>query len=246
MPSLFSFRVSRKRWMLRAAIFAIFATIVWAAIYAFDTKALVRNFLNYLQSIGPWAPFLFILAYITACLTFFPGVVLTLGAGVVFGLFKGTFLVAAGATLGASSAFLVSRHFARRWVLRKFASNDQFAAIDQATQREGWKIVALIRLSPVFPFVAMNFIFGLTSVPFWHFFLATLVGIFPMTTLFVYLGVLAGDIARIGTGPVASGSAKWLITAVGIVSTVVVTCVVTRIARRALALRLPGKETPRG
>jgi uncharacterized membrane protein YdjX (TVP38/TMEM64 family) len=239
MQNLFSLRVSKKRWVIRACSFAIIAAAIWAIIYFFDTKAMLRKFLLYLQDVGPWAPVLFILAYIVGCLTFFPGVVLTLGAGVLFGLVKGTLLVATGATLGGSCAFLISRHFARDWVLRKFADNEQFNAIEQATRREGWKIVGLIRLSPVFPFVAMNYIFGLTQVPFWHFAAATFFGLFPLTTLFVYLGVIAGDLARLGSGPVASGTTKWVITILGIISTVIVTYFVTRIARRALSARIP-------
>src|SRR5262245_55012988 len=116
-----------------------------------DARQILREVLRHISALGPWGPFWFIMTYIIACLTFFPGVILTLGGGILFGVVKGTLYVSIGATLGAACAFLLSRYLARDWVTRKFSSNLTFRTIDDAVERDGWKIVGLIRLSPVFP-----------------------------------------------------------------------------------------------
>ncbi|MGV3774327.1 MAG: TVP38/TMEM64 family protein, partial [Verrucomicrobiales bacterium] len=174
---------------LGAAIFLLVVAgiIIWAARFS-NPQEIVRSTLLWISQLGPWAPVLFVFAYIIACLIFFPGVILTLGAGVLFGVVKGTILVAVGATLGACSAFAIARFLARDWVKEKFGSYSHFKAIDEAVAEKGWKVVGMIRLSPVFPFIPMNFLFGLTRIPFLHFAFATFFGLIPLSSMFVYLG----------------------------------------------------------
>jgi len=94
---------------------------------------------------------------VAATVLFLPGSILTLGAGVVFGVVKGALIVSVSATLGATATFLVGRYVARDAIARKIDGNPRFKAIDQAVAREGWKIVGLTRLSPVFPFNLLNY-----------------------------------------------------------------------------------------
>jgi uncharacterized membrane protein YdjX (TVP38/TMEM64 family) len=233
---------SFKRNMLRGFLLVVFLSLAVYLVRLTDTRYLLRVVLQRIDDLGPSAPFWFILTYIVACLTFFPGFILTMGGGILFGLVKGTLYVSIGATIGAACAFLLSRYVARQWVIQRFAANPKFRAIDDAVAKDGWKIVGLIRLSPVFPFIPMNFVFGLTSIPFWHFFFATWLAIIPMCTLFVYLGSLLGDIAALGTQPLAAGKAKWVVSGIGVGTTVIVTLFVTRIARKALANKLPDES----
>jgi uncharacterized membrane protein YdjX (TVP38/TMEM64 family) len=230
---------SFKRNALRVFLGAVALFLVLYLVRVTDARHLLRVILQKISALGPWAPFWFIITYIVACLTFFPGFILTMGGGILFGLLKGTLFVSIGATIGAGAAFLVSRYIARSWVIERFAASPKFRAIDDAVAKDGWKIVSLIRLSPVFPFIPMNFVFGLTRIPFWHFFIATWIGIIPMCALFVYLGSILGDIASLGTQPIAAGRAKWMVAGIGIGTTLVVTVLITRIARKALAQRLP-------
>jgi uncharacterized membrane protein YdjX (TVP38/TMEM64 family) len=195
----------------------------------------IQDALKTIGSLGPWAPVLFIASYVLACLVMFPGIILTLSAGVLFGVLKGTIFVAIGATLGAGIAFIASRYFIRKWVLRKFGHYPHFKALDRAVAREGWKIVSLVRLSPAFPFTPSNFIFGLTQIPFWHFLLSTFTCLLPLTSLFVYIGHLAGDLANVTTGPKMPANLKWLVLAIALPATIFVTAFVTRIVRKALA-----------
>jgi uncharacterized membrane protein YdjX (TVP38/TMEM64 family) len=201
---------------------------------SFNPQAILRNALEWIDSLGSVGAIAFIAIYIIATIAFFPGSILTLGAGVVFGVVGGAIYVFIGATLGATAAFLVGRYLARGWVARKITDNQKFAAIDQAVGREGLKIVLLTRLSPIFPFNLLNYAFGITGVSLKDYFIGS-VGMIPGTILYVYIGSLAGNLALIGTeAQPTNPTLQWIIRLVGFMATVVVTVYITRIARKAL------------
>jgi uncharacterized membrane protein YdjX (TVP38/TMEM64 family) len=180
----------------------------------------------------------FVLLYVLATVLFLPGFILTLGAGVMFGVLKGSAIVSVAATLGATAAFLVGRHLARDWVASRIAGRPRFQAVDQAVAREGWKIVGLVRLSPLFPFNLLNYAFGLTSVSLRDYFWASWVGMLPGTVMYVYIGSLAGDLALIGAEERSRSAAEWALYLVGLAATIAVTFYVTRLARAALAKKV--------
>jgi uncharacterized membrane protein YdjX (TVP38/TMEM64 family) len=175
------------------------------------------------------------LIYILATVAFLPGSLLTLGAGLLFGIIQGSLYVFVGATLGATLAFLVGRYLARGWISKKIAGNQKFSAIDRAVGREGFKIVLLTRLSPVFPFNLLNYGMGVTGVALKDYVLAS-VGMIPGTIMYVYIGSLAGSLATIGvdTETNANPFAQWTIRIIGLIATIAVTLYVTKIARKAL------------
>jgi uncharacterized membrane protein YdjX (TVP38/TMEM64 family) len=205
-----------------------------AKIQTFNPQVLLRNALQWIQSLGTVGAIAFILLYIVATIAFLPGSILTLGGGFVFGVVLGSIYVFIGATLGATAAFLVGRYFARAWVGKKIEGNNKFKAIDSAVGREGLKIVLLTRLSPVFPFNLLNYAFGITGVSLKDYFIGS-VGMIPGTIMYVYIGSLTGNLAMIGTEsqPINS-SLQWAIRIIGFIATVMVTVYVTRIARQAL------------
>lgn len=204
----------------------------------FNPQDLLRHALEWIDSLGILGGIAFIGLYIVATVAFLPGSILTLGAGVVFGVLMGSVYVFVGATLGAIAAFLVGRYLARDRISQKIANNPNFAAIDQAVAQEGFKIVLLTRLSPVFPFNLLNYSFGITGVSLRDYTLGS-IGMIPGTLMYVYIGSLAGDIARIGTkGQPTDPTLQWVIRIVGFVATVAVTVYVTRLARKALAERV--------
>jgi uncharacterized membrane protein YdjX (TVP38/TMEM64 family) len=193
----------------------------------------LRELLDQIRSLGPVGYVVFVLVYVAASVFFVPGSVLTLGAGAVFGLWGGFVAVSAGSTLGAAASFLVGRFLARDAIARKVEGNERFAAIDKAVGREGFKIVLLTRLSPVFPFNLLNYAYGLTTVSFGRYVLASWLGMMPGTLMYVYLGTAAGELAGAGSGSgMGAGLALKL---VGLTATIAVTVVITRVARRALA-----------
>ena len=165
---------------------------------------------------------------------FIPGSVLTLGAGAIFGVVWGSGYVSISSTLAATCAFLVGRYLARDAIARKIEGNERFAAIDKAVAREGWKIVGLTRLSPVFPFTLLNYAFGLTQVKLRDFVLASWIGKMPGTVMYVYLGSLA----KAASGERTRTTGEWVLYGVGLLATAVVTVFVTRIAKKALARKM--------
>ena len=172
--------------------------------------------------------------YVLATVLFVPGSILTLGAGVLFGVVRGSLLVSVASTLGATAAFLTGRYFAREWVSEKIQGNSRFEAIDRAVAEEGWKIVGLTRLAPVFPFNLLNYAFGLTRVSLKDYVLASWIGMIPVTVLYVYVGSLVGDLATLGTGQRSRTLAEWISLVLGLMVAGGVTYYITRIARRAL------------
>jgi len=190
--------------------------------------------LDWIAGLGALAPVAFIAIYIAACVAFVPGSILTIGAGVIFGVVRGSIYVSIAATLGATAAFLVGRYLAREWVSARLEGNAKFKAIDEAVGIEGWKIVVLTRLSPVFPFNLLNYAYGLTRVTLRDYFFASWAGMIPGTILYVYIGSLGGDLARAAAGSAGRTPAGWALTAVGFAATVAVVVYVTRIGARAL------------
>jgi SNARE associated Golgi protein len=125
---------------------------------------------------------------------------------------------------------------------KKIAGNPKFRAIDEAVGREGFKIVLLTRLSPVFPFNLLNYAYGVTGVSLKDYVLAS-VGMIPGTMMYVYIGSLAGSLATLGTGPQPTNpGVQWAIRIIGFIATVAVTVYVTRVARKALAEAVPDPE----
>lgn len=196
----------------------------------------MQSVLDWIQSQGIWAPVLFVFVYAVAAVAFVPGSVLTLSAGAIFGVVKGVALVSLGSTGAAAISFLLGRFALRGWIEKKLSHKPAFKAIDEAVAREGWKMVLLLRLSPVFPFTLLNYGLGLTKIGFWPAVLASWIGMLPGTILYVYLG----SIAQVATGETTT--AQKILYGVGLLATLIVTVWITRIAKRALAGKLDTRD----
>lgn len=193
------------------------------------------QFVAWVRDAGAVGMAAFVAAYVAACVLFLPGSILTLGAGFAYGVALGVPLVWVAANLGAVLAFLLGRTLARDAIARRVEGNARFAAIDQAVGREGLKIVLLTRLSPVFPFNLLNYAYGLTRVRLADYVVGSLVGMLPGTVMYVYLGSLVTSLTELASGRPAAGSgAQQALYWAGLGATLLVTVVVTRIARRAL------------
>ena len=211
---------------------AALAALVWLG---GELGSYVPRFATWVDSLGFWGPLVYVAGYAVATVAFVPGSLLTLAAGAIFGLWKGTLVVIVGASLGASAAFLVARYLARARIEAKLESKPRFRSIDRAVAGQGLKIVFLLRLSPIFPFNLLNYALGLTKVRFRDYVIACL-GMIPGTFLYVYYGKALGSLAAVAGGAAPErGAADWALLGVGLAATLVVTTIVTRIARRALA-----------
>jgi len=228
----------RAGFIFKLLLIILILFLLLAGIKYIHIQELLKKVLSWVAALGAWGFIFYIVIYILACVFFIPGSILTLGAGVLFGVMKGSIIVSIASTLGATCAFLVGRHIAREWVSRKIQANPKFQAIDEAVAREGWKIVGLTRLSPIFPFNLLNYAYGLTRVSLRDYFFASWFGMMPATVMYVYIGSLAGEIARIGSEGRSRTPAEWALYIVGLIATAAVTVYITRIARAALGKKV--------
>lgn len=227
-------------WMRVLLVLSLIAALLVIG-KVLDVPERLRYVLSEVQKLGWTGVGIFVMLYVLACVFLIPGSILTLGAGVVFGVVKGSLIVSFASTLGATAAFLTGRYLARDWVLRKIENNTKFKAIDSAIGREGWRIVGLTRLSPVFPFSILNYAFGVTKVSLGHYVLASWIGMLPGTIMYVYIGSLAGSLAMLdGIQGQSTSSVRMVFYGVGLLATAAVTFYVTRIARIALDQKIEG------
>lgn len=180
--------------------------------------------------------------YAAATVLLLPAGLLTLAAGFAWGVAGGAVAVWAGATAGAVSAFLLGRTVARETVTRRLAQHGRLRAIDRAVRGEGFKLVLLLRLSPVVPFGLLNYGLGVTAVSARDYTLATALGIVPGMIVYLWVGSTLSDLGALAQGAPSAGGPGLALSVVGLVSTVAVTAVITRLARRALSERLDDPE----
>eukprot|EP00639_Heterosigma_akashiwo_P004605 CAMPEP_0194584160 /NCGR_PEP_ID=MMETSP0292-20121207/16854_1 /TAXON_ID=39354 /ORGANISM="Heterosigma akashiwo, Strain CCMP2393" /LENGTH=280 /DNA_ID=CAMNT_0039439089 /DNA_START=21 /DNA_END=859 /DNA_ORIENTATION=+ len=139
--------------------------------------------------------------YVLTTVLFIPGSILTLGAGLVFGRALGTGLgvllgsisVFIGASIGATIAFLLGRYVLQDSAQKLFNKFSVLKAVDKAIENEGLRLVILLRLSPVIPFSAFNYVMGLTRVMFRQYVLGC-VGMLPGTVAYVFIGTSAAGL----------------------------------------------------
>ena len=189
------------------------------------------------QSLGAWGPLIYAVIYAVAAVLFVPGSALTLAAGAIFGLFWGTITVSIGATGAAALSFLIARYLARDKIAELAAANPKFDAIDKAIGEGGWKIVALLRLSPAMPFNLQNYLYGLTAIRFWPCILTSWVFMLPGGFLYVYLGHIGSQGLAAAGGAGEKGAGQWALLGVGLLATIAVSVYVTRLANREIQKR---------
>jgi uncharacterized membrane protein YdjX (TVP38/TMEM64 family) len=197
----------------------------------------VQSFNGWIQAFGVWGVVIFGLVYIIAVIVLAPAGPMTIAAGLAFGAW-GFPLVVIAATIGAALAFLVSRYLAREKVKHLVENRPKFKAVGKAVTEDGWKIVGLLRLSPLVPFNLQNYAFGVTEIGFLPYVVATFVGIMPGTALYIYLGVL-GKAAASGQG---GDAVRWVFFAIGLVATAIVAFIITRKAKASLKEAGVGKK----
>ncbi len=197
----------------------------------------LADFGAWIAGLGAVGVVLYVAAHVGVTVLMLPAVLMTIGAGYLFGLLPGTAIALAGATVGCALSFLIARHLARDRVARAAAKDPRFAALDEAIGAKGWRIVFLLRMSAVVPFVLSNYVYGLTAIRFWPYAAASAAGMIPLAFLYVALGAAAraaGQPEEAVAPPGAWGAAVF---AAGVLITVGVTIYVARLTRKALAGR---------
>jgi uncharacterized membrane protein YdjX (TVP38/TMEM64 family) len=225
----------------RKILFGLMALglIAALAIAGGRAAAVLPRLAEWVSAQGAAAPLLFGAAYIIATVLLVPGSVLTLAAGALFGLWRGTLIVLVSASAGATAAFLIARYLVRARVAARVARDARFAGIDRAIGASGLKIVMLLRLSPVVPFNLLNYALGITSVRVRDFVVAC-IAMLPGTLLYVYYGRVVGDVAALAAGARPDRDLTYyVLLGVGLIATILVSALLARIAKRELRRRAP-------
>lgn len=213
----------------------IAVSVAW---FFLPTKDWIQGFGDWIKSYGAVGVGIFAVIYVLAVIVLAPAGVFTIVAGLVFGAWAFPLVVVA-ATAGATLAFLIARHLVRQKVESLVEERPKFKAVGEAVSEDGWKIVGLLRLSPLVPFNLQNYFFGVTDVGLLPYVTATFFGIMPGTLLYVYLGTLGKAVA----GGEGGGAGQWALLAVGLVATAIVAFIITRKAKRKLKEAGVGKHS---
>jgi uncharacterized membrane protein YdjX (TVP38/TMEM64 family) len=196
-----------RRWLLVAVALLVIAAGALAA-WGFDGGITADALQTFIAGLGIWAPIAFVLLYAIATVAMVPGSLFDLAGGALFGPYLGSALDLLGGSLGAVLAFLVARYLARDWVEGR--AGPRLQTVMRNVDAEGWRFVAFLRLVPFFPYNVMNYLLGLTRIPFRHYMLASVVFMAPATVAYAWIGhagrqAIAGNTNQIKYGLMALG-----------------------------------------
>jgi uncharacterized membrane protein YdjX (TVP38/TMEM64 family) len=193
------------------------------------TEVLLR-----LAQLGSWAPLIFIALYVAAAVTLAPAFLLTVAAGALWGVWRGTLFVFVGAVLGASVVWALSKRMTRLRFFGWLDRDPRVLGVRRAVAGEGAWVQFLLRLSPLVPFNLLNYALGLSHVRYRDFLIAS-VGMLPAIVMYTYYGKVVGDVAAHAAGVAPPrGVEYYTLLIVGLIATIVSTTLITRAARRAM------------
>ena len=227
-------------WAAALGVALVALAVAW---YFLPVRAGIDALQRWLGAMGPWGVALFSILFVACIVALVPGSALSVTAGLTYGLW-GAPIAVIGATVGATIAYLIAKHVVRDTVDAWIGRSRHLRAVEDAVNEEGWRVVALVRLSPLLPFNLQNYLFGITHIRFWPYVWATFFGILPGTVFDVYLG-------SIGSRPLDERSPlEWIVLGTGLAATALLVWLVARKAKQRLesgvdlSADAPGK--PRG
>ena len=224
-------RRNRRVMLIRAVLYSSLAVALVVALWAVPVDAVIASLQSWAETSGPIGMVGFGAAYVLLALLFMPGAALTMVAGAVFGVGWGLVVVAIATSVADAAAFLLGRYVARDSVVRLMERYPQFRIVDRTISRGGWRIVALIRLSPALPYSASNYLFGVTSLPFLPFLISSGIFTLPGALAYLYLGYVGAETVS-GT---SRNAVEWAVLCLGLAVTLVAIGYVTVLARRTFA-----------
>jgi uncharacterized membrane protein YdjX (TVP38/TMEM64 family) len=212
----------------------IMGSIATAAAVFAPAAPWTADLFGWLRDAGPVGVLAYMAAFAIAAICLLPGSILTVGAGAAYGVVWGTIVASLASAVAAIAAFLVARTIARRRVARWLASDPRFTALDAAIGEHGLTLVVLVRLSPLIPFNVLNYALGLTRVRLRDYAVGSVIGMLPVTILYVYVGSVAGELAALARGTSTGGTMRPVVTALGLAATIGAAIYIARLAKRAL------------
>jgi uncharacterized membrane protein YdjX (TVP38/TMEM64 family) len=189
-----------------AAAWAVAPTSEWVAVIG-----------QRVEQLGWGAPLIYFLLYIVGTLILVPSPVMVIAGGVAFGWW-GLPLALIGETAGCACSFLLSRYFFGNTLEDWLTGHPMFRAVKHAIEEEGWRTLLLLRLSPAVPPSLLNYLLGLTNIPFGTYLIWSTIGNVPSTVVDTYIGVLGAN---------AHDSAQLGFLVVGLIATIALVVLIT-------------------
>lgn len=225
---------------------ALIGTVVLVIIFSSAIADVIMDFQDWVALNPGLGTVVYALVYAMATVMMVPGLILTVGAGIVFsgafgiaiGILVGVLVVLVGASIGAVGAFLVGRYVARTWVETFVSARPKLKALDGLMQEKGAFVMLLLRLSPLVPFNVFNYVMGVFSVTLKDYAIG-LVGIIPGTIAFVAVGV---SVEMVGDADVASNPVVLSVTIIGTLLAIAASIYISILARRVLKKDLEPQE----
>lgn len=213
------------RWRSLSFVFLLVIVLVgWTLLPVTDW---IEDLQSWIDDFGALGPPIFILIYILAVILLVPGSALTIAAGLAYGNW-GIPLALGASTVGASLAFLIARYIAYEKVHTLLAEKKVLQAVESVVNNEGWKIIVLVRISPLIPFNIQNYFFGVTEIPLWQYIASTFVGLIPGTIVNVV-------VANFADGGFDGGIVQWGFVGVGVIASCFLVWHVTRKVKKKVA-----------
>jgi uncharacterized membrane protein YdjX (TVP38/TMEM64 family) len=227
-------RVRRALFLQAAGAVAAVVFVVWLCRH-YPVLGWITQAQEHITAMGHWGGVLYPLLYAGCNVLLLPAGTLAIGSGLFFGLWWGFLLNIAASVMAASVAFSISRWAARDWVRRHFLRHRKWAALDEAVAREGWKIIFLTQVHPLAPSSLLNYLYGVTRIPFRTCLLWVAIGQAPGAFLYAYLGTLAQHGLRVLRGQSHPRPIEYFLWIGGLLLAVLVTTLLSRLALRLLA-----------
>jgi uncharacterized membrane protein YdjX (TVP38/TMEM64 family) len=233
------------RKTIKIALIAACLGALGVAVYLSPIASWALALVDYVRGAGAVGVAIYGLVYVGATVLLIPGSLLTIGAGFVWGVGGGFLLVLPAALCGATLAFLLGRSVVRPWVGRKVEGSPRLAAVDEAVGEQAFRVIALLRLSPLVPFTLLNYVLGASRARLREYVLASGLAMAPGTLLYVYLGSLITNAAALASGERPDGGVyQQIFFWGGLVATAAATVLVSRLARRKLQAATAIAQTP--
>jgi len=226
-----------------AGLMVLLAVLAVEVVSGGLSLARLQEFATWVDSLGPVGQLAYGSLYFLLELVSVPALPLTVTCGYLFGVVRGALIVVLASNIASCCAFLTSRYAFRSFMIQKAKEYPKWRAMDKAVAREGFKFVLLLRLSPLLPFSISNYLFGLTSVEFVPYLLATALGMFPGTIAYLYAGAAVGQITDIQNLARGGAQVNPALLALSIAATVAVIYNIGRVASKAVFEETDDQET---
>jgi len=227
----------------KVIVWGFIGTVALCLLLILPVKILLQAFLIWITGLGIfWGPIIFIFVYTLVTVLFLPAVLLSIAAGFIYGTILGSIIVQLGSLFGACASFIIGKYFLQECVSRLTESYPMYSAIDKAISLNSWKIVTLLRLSPLTPFNVLNYGLALTRIKFWDYTWSSAIGMIPQSILFVYMGTAVKNISDLSENQSNQSPLSQFLFYFGLVVSIITAIGITFITSKAIKKELREAE----